>query len=288
VREVLDNPKHTGYMVWNRRKRSRSKRGVRGRVNPAAQWVWSTRPTHEPLITRELFEAAAAVRSYRRGSRLEATPNRHRQTRRTYALRSYVVCDLCGRRMSGQMRKHYTYYRCGINAGHHGHQPWYDTHPRNVLIREDTLLEPVARFFSERIFGPHRKLLLADSLPANPHHELDAQQARLQAEITDLRRRRDMLMRELESYQPLPDPEIEAAWRDGLRNQFAAAMTAERAKTQQLRCTECPRWDSNPHCMDFESTGSAVGLQGREALPAYLLRWSPRQSDAGFGLGSGA
>ena len=41
-------------------------------------------------------------------------------------------------------------------------------------------------------------------------------------------------MRELENYQPLPDAETEAAWRDGLRNQFAATMTAERAKTQQL------------------------------------------------------
>ena len=185
VREVLDNPKHTGYMVWNRRKRSRSKRGIRGRINPPTQWVWSPRPTHEPLVTRELFEAAAAMRRYRRGSRPEATPNRHRQTRRTYALRSYVVCDLCGRRMCGQMRKHYTYYRCGISAGHHGHQPWYATHPRNILIREEALLEPVARFFAERIFGPHRKLLLAGSQPTNPHHELDAQRARLQTEITD-------------------------------------------------------------------------------------------------------
>lgn len=37
-------------------------------------------------------------------------------------------------------------------------------------------------------------------------------------------------MWELENYQPLPAAEVEAAWRDGL-NQFAAAMTAERAKT---------------------------------------------------------
>jgi DNA invertase Pin-like site-specific DNA recombinase len=47
VREVLDNPKHTGYMVWNRRKRGHRSRDVRGRVNPPSAWVWSPRPTHD-------------------------------------------------------------------------------------------------------------------------------------------------------------------------------------------------------------------------------------------------
>jgi hypothetical protein len=40
---------------------------------------------------------------------------------------------------------------------------------------------------------------------------LDAQRARLQTEITDLQRRREMIMWELENYQPLPDAETEAA-----------------------------------------------------------------------------
>jgi site-specific DNA recombinase len=48
LREVLDNPKHTGYMVWNRRKRGHPTRDVTGHVNPPSQWVWSPQPTHEP------------------------------------------------------------------------------------------------------------------------------------------------------------------------------------------------------------------------------------------------
>ena len=38
VREILRNPKYTGYMVWNRRA---SKKG--GRCNPPSEWVRSFR-----------------------------------------------------------------------------------------------------------------------------------------------------------------------------------------------------------------------------------------------------
>lgn len=49
VREVLRNPKYTGYQVWNRRA---TKQG--GRNNDPKDWVRSPRPTHEPLVTKEL------------------------------------------------------------------------------------------------------------------------------------------------------------------------------------------------------------------------------------------
>jgi site-specific DNA recombinase len=83
VREVLDNPKHTGYMVWNRRKNPRKARGVKGRVNPPSVWVWSRQPTHEPLVTRELFEAASTVGRFRQGSRPQAGANSHPKTARS-------------------------------------------------------------------------------------------------------------------------------------------------------------------------------------------------------------
>lgn len=44
VREILLNPKYTGYMVWNRR----ATKG--GKVNPPELWVWSAEPTHEPIV----------------------------------------------------------------------------------------------------------------------------------------------------------------------------------------------------------------------------------------------
>ena len=236
VREVLDNPKHTGYMVWNRRKNPRKDRGVRGRVNPPSQWVWSSQPTHEPLITRELFEAASTVGRFRQGSRPEAGPNSHPATARTYVFRSYLFCDLCSRRMYGSTKRHYTYYRCAINEQNHGHLPWYPSHPPNLLIREDVLLDPIARFFTQRVFGPNRKILLADTLPtpASANPELQARRIAIQAEITELQRRQTNLMRELETLAPSGDADVDAAWRAGIQARFAANIAEQRTKTKLL------------------------------------------------------
>jgi site-specific DNA recombinase len=235
VREVLDNPKHTGYMVWNRRKNPRPKRGVAGRVNPPSQWVWSQRPTHEPLVTRALFDAASTVGRFRQGSRPESGPNAHPQTARTYPLRSYLLCDLCSRRMYGSTRKTYTYYRCEINERNHAHQPWYPTHPANILVRGDVLLPPVARFFTQRVFGPNRKLLLTDTQPT-PHAdpELEARRAAVQADLADLQRRQTNLLRELENLQPTGDADLDHAWRSGIQTRFAANVAEQRTKNSLL------------------------------------------------------
>jgi site-specific DNA recombinase len=87
-------------MVWNRRA---SKKG--GRHNPPEAWIWSPQPTHQPIVSRELFAAAQQVAPQRRGSRSGAGLNRHPQTRRSYPLRSLVTCELCGRRMRGKLRR---------------------------------------------------------------------------------------------------------------------------------------------------------------------------------------
>jgi hypothetical protein len=50
VRDVLLNPKYTGYMVYNRRA---TKNG--NRANPASEWIWSPQQAHQPLVTRELY-----------------------------------------------------------------------------------------------------------------------------------------------------------------------------------------------------------------------------------------
>lgn len=114
VRGILANPKYTGYMVWNRRA---TKKG--GRRNPVSEWVWSPRPTHEPLVTKELFEAASPVARHRQGSRTAAGRNGHPQTKRSYRLRSYLVCELCDRRMFGKTRRDVAYMACQPERQHH-------------------------------------------------------------------------------------------------------------------------------------------------------------------------
>ena len=91
IQALLTNPKYTGYMVWNRRA---TKKG--GQPNSPEQWVWSAQPTHEPLVTRDLFDAAQCIGGQRRGSRTANTMNRHPATKRVYLLRSYVICACAG------------------------------------------------------------------------------------------------------------------------------------------------------------------------------------------------
>jgi hypothetical protein len=247
VREVLDNPKHTGYMVWNRRKNPRKARGVKGRVNPPNAWVWSRQPTHEPLVTRNLFEAASTVGRFRQGSRPAADANSHPQTTRTYLLRSYLYCQTCQRRMWGGTKKTVTYYHCRKHENNHGHLPWYDQHPPHVLVREDLLLPPVAQFFKKRIFGTARKTLLEDTLPEHrADEELEARRRAVQAELADLQRRQDNLMRELERFTSSGDPDFDDSWRNGLQARFAANAVDQRAKNHLLAELTQQQQDSAP------------------------------------------
>ena len=77
------------------------------KVNPPSAWgVWSLAPTHEPIVTRELFDAALEIAGPRKGSRNRPGPNSAQlDTRRSNVLRSFVVCDLCGRKMFGKTRR---------------------------------------------------------------------------------------------------------------------------------------------------------------------------------------
>lgn len=113
VRDILHNPKYTGYQVWNRRA---MKDPIHpGKYNPTSEWVWSKEPTHPAIISLDTFKASLDVAPKRARSRSDATPgaaNPHRQTAHVYRLRSYIVCELCTKRMFGKVRKTQTYYYC--------------------------------------------------------------------------------------------------------------------------------------------------------------------------------
>ena len=178
VRDVLGNPKYTGYMVWNRR----ATKSAKGKVNQPATWVRSPQPTHEPLVSQQLFDAAAAVARERFGSRTTPGANTaHPDTKRAYLFRSFVVCALCGRRMFGKTRRGIPYYAC--------QRTWTDHdpsgHPKSLWVRQQPLLEGVSEFFAQRILGPDRRSLLAATIggadqQAQQHHQArtDAPQAR--------------------------------------------------------------------------------------------------------------
>ncbi len=55
---ILDNPKYTGYQVWNRRRR----KTAGNRANPDSEWIWSETLAHSPIVSLELWRAAQDLR----------------------------------------------------------------------------------------------------------------------------------------------------------------------------------------------------------------------------------
>jgi hypothetical protein len=275
MREVLCNPKYTGHMVYNRRKNPRPDRGVPGRVNPPTEWVWSSKPTHEPLTTRALFDAGTPIGKANKGSRPGSGLNVHSATKRSYRMRSHVICELCGRRLSGKTRRVgdvYSYYACEPVPGHRAGRDWYPTHPKSLWIREDKLLIVVRGFFSRRIFGPDRAHLLDASPQERPTHDpTAARAATLHAKIKDLDREQANIIAELRAYQPIGDPDIHRQWRDQLRQAFAEIAT--RRQTIETQLAALTSQSEPAHPQDRTLLGQLPVIEGNLAnLPEDVER----------------
>ena len=198
VRDVLTNPKYTGFMVWNRR--ATKDKLHPGKYNPRDEWIMSSQPEHPALVSVERFLEAQTVPTGRERSRSDAdpaAPNRHRQTNTVYRLRSYVHCVPCQRRMHGKTsRQGHTFSYCQPRG-----RARPDGHPATVAIREEALLAAVTDFFNTHLFGPDRIDLARASLPAATEHirerwERKAAALRRHAQEIDLAM--DNLVRQLE------------------------------------------------------------------------------------------
>jgi hypothetical protein len=147
VRTILGNPRYTGREVWNKQRKDEVLIDVdnvalghttKMRWNDKDAWVYSTDPTHEPLIDTETFQRAQDVLAANGAGR------RHRErhiTRHHYVLRGLLHCGLCGRRMQGQQSKQALYYRCRFPT-EYGLANRIE-HPRNIYLAERELLAPL-------------------------------------------------------------------------------------------------------------------------------------------------
>ena len=108
IRAILTNPRYTGHQVWNKQRKDDVLINVEdvalGHVtkmhwNPKDAWIWSTDPTHEPLIDTETFQQAQDVLAAHGAGR---TYRERRTTQHHYVFRGLLHCGVCGRRMQGQ------------------------------------------------------------------------------------------------------------------------------------------------------------------------------------------
>jgi len=204
VRDVLTNPKHTGHMVWNRHARKSGS----NRANPVSAWIWSPRPVHEALVSLETFIQVQEISGHRFGSRSTPGPNtRHPHTKRSYLLRTYLFCELCGRRMFGKTRRRHAYYVCSPRKDY---TP--EGHPTGgaFFVREDQLVDGLNDFLSQHVFGAYRRSLLdssAAALDADARQDHDDHVAALRRAITETDQRIKRTIRSLELVDD-PDPDL--------------------------------------------------------------------------------
>lgn len=195
VRDILSNPKHTGYMVWNRH--ARKSKG--NSHNPVSAWVWSPEPVHEPLVSLDTYIQVQQISGHRFGSRSGAGANvKHPHTKRSYLLRTYLFCELCGRRMFGKTRHQHSYYVC---APKKGYAP--EGHPTGgtFFVREDILLDRISEFLSHHVFGAYRRSLLdahIRSLDLTAHQEHEQRVTALRRSITETETKIKRTIRNLE------------------------------------------------------------------------------------------
>jgi site-specific DNA recombinase len=142
IRAILQNPRYTGYQVWNKQRRDEVLIDVddvalghetKMRWNDRDHWVWSERPTHEALVSVEQFDSAQLV--FQGAQR--AHVRRDKTKRGPYVLGGLVRCGICNRRMQGSWNHGQPYYRCKFPAEYAVAEK---QHAKTVYVKEAAIL----------------------------------------------------------------------------------------------------------------------------------------------------
>jgi len=236
VRAILENPRYTGYQVWNKQRRDEVLIDVhdvglghqtRMRWNDRSDWIWSEEPSHQALVTREQWEAVQA-----RFHGNKRTYSRTPKDGRRYVLASRLSCGRCGRRMEGTWNHDRPYYRCQIHrddpADHHDH-------PATIYVREDSIVPHLDSWVAELFTDEHLDdtcAKLADAAQPDTDHEAE------QRLIRDRIRKLDQA---LDSYRTIVRTEPEAASTVGKwiaeTNQERRRLEAQLGKTPTTKLT---------------------------------------------------
>jgi site-specific DNA recombinase len=214
INSMLRNPKYTGLNVWGRH----DKRRGRPLIRPREDWVWSEQPTHEAIISRELFDMVEERAQKNTIATNAGTPRIARtnktQAGRFYALRGRVRCSMCGHRMQGSHQKGSNWYRCNYGYRRGEVAAIINGHPKVHGVKEDKLLGPVLDFLARRIFAPERLQLLRDELGATcsaPDTEHTAETERLKTELAKLDRSLRIQTLRLEEHEDPNHPIVQLA-----------------------------------------------------------------------------
>jgi DNA invertase Pin-like site-specific DNA recombinase len=155
IRAILRNRKYVGDMTWNAGHDGKYSEVVNGTVNTSdarikprrnstSQWV-IVPDTHEPLVSRELFEK---VQAKLEENKTHTSPG---PKGGPFLLSGLLVCGSCGWRMIGHIQmKDKRYYKCGKYHQEGVRGCW------SHYIRESKLLACIKRKVQEVLLNPKR------------------------------------------------------------------------------------------------------------------------------------
>lgn len=160
IYRILTNPIYAGLFRW------------KGQLHSGI---------HEPIVTLEKFEEAE--------KRLAPKKWKTRHDKRKFAYRGFLVCAECGLKVTAEIQKGHTYYRCTKSKGVHQCSQRY--------IREEDLEKEIAIELRKIHFDDEILDLIVDSSKerlkemSRLEEEIDA---RLQRALNDVCRRKDSLL----------------------------------------------------------------------------------------------
>jgi site-specific DNA recombinase len=141
VATILENPRYTGWQVWNRHSADHDASTDRRRVvhqrTIRQDWVVSKQRTHTALVSEPDFVAVQGMRSARPTSDGSI---------RTYQLSGLLRCGVCDRRMDSHWVHGNAGYRC--RHGHSSSRTRMPDTPRPLYLREEVLLARIGTHLS--------------------------------------------------------------------------------------------------------------------------------------------
>jgi site-specific DNA recombinase len=225
IRAILLNPRYTGRQVWNKQRKDEILLDVNDvaaghetkmRWNTKDDWIWSQTVVHEPLITDEIFQQAAAVFLARGRTPIE---RKVRPATRSYALRGLLLCGLCGRKMQAHWSNNTAQYRCRYPSEYAASRSL--EHPLNVYLREDRVLPRLDSWLGS-LFAPEHRDATIDAMAehqANPTEDARLDAARLQISDCDQR-----LAKYRAALEAGVEPALVAQWTSEVNAQRAQAV----------------------------------------------------------------
>ncbi|GGN78749.1 recombinase family protein [Nocardia rhizosphaerihabitans] len=247
VAAILQNLRYTGYAIFGRWTKTEQLLDpddvaaghiVKFKRSPAQRIVRSGRPAHPAIVSVETFTQATLERKKRAGTgnrargRLERT--RPITTANVYQFRGRIHCDICNRKMQGEMHRKAVYYRCRGRSLAPG-SPVQGIHPATVDLREADIIEPINDWLSTLFHPDHLDSTIAALLDAQDDSERDTRRASLRRRIDQASTR---IERHLAAIEAGVDPQaVVGAMNSAQADKAAAQVELDNLPTEE-RLTE--------------------------------------------------